>query len=177
VRVTQAQAKALFGLSEVATMSVASTTESGTARTVRAVTRTGTTKDVSGTTLRSRLGLKSAYITAIAPAGATTTAPPPAARPTATALALTAKPGTRVRAGRTLRLVAQATPSAAGIKVVRQVKVGTTWKRASAPARTNARGKVVFKVPRIGPARTKYVYRLKSKAVYSPRVAVRITRR
>ena len=61
--------------------------------------------------------------------------------------------------------------------ILRQVKVGSTWKRASAPARTNAAGKVVFRVPKIGPAKAKYVYRLKSKQVLSPVVKVRVTRR
>lgn len=93
---TVARVMAVFGVPDLVSLRVSAKDESGAALTVTAKASDGTTRTLSGSTVRRRFGLPAEWLTAITLPGAT---PPPAPSPTPTATGTTGTTGTGGTAG------------------------------------------------------------------------------
>ncbi|MDR1633445.1 MAG: SpoIID/LytB domain-containing protein [Bifidobacteriaceae bacterium] len=86
---TQAEMKAIFGLTDVASVTITAKTGGGSAKTITARTAGGATKTISGAeTIRSAFGLKSAHFSISSPTAPTT--PPTAVNTPFVGIVLTA---------------------------------------------------------------------------------------
>ncbi len=110
--VTQSAMAAAFGLGDVASVSITAHTNGGAIRTVVATASNGTTKSLSGTALRSKLGLPSTAVSAITGGAGNAPAPPVVTTPPVVVPPVAPKP--TVQASLALRSPAVAAPISGG---------------------------------------------------------------
>jgi len=167
VNVPQAAMAAAFGVPGIWKVDVTERLASGAVRTLAGTLQDGSQRTISGDTMRTKLGLKSTYVTAIngqavpgAPS-ATPGAPAPAAPAAPAAASITMKigPTTKPKAGTSLKFKGQVIPAAAGVEVQRQMKVDGVW-QLKAKTTTKPNGKYRFKIKKAVPAGAKYEYRV-----------------
>ena len=169
VRVPQATAAKAFGVPGVWKLDVTERYTGGAAKTVTATLQDGTQKSISGSALRSALGLKSLYVTAIdgqagaaaaapAPAAPAPVAAPPAAAPASASVSMrisTSKP----KPGSPVVFRGQVSSKAKGLTVERQMLVNGEW-TMKARTTTKAKGRYAFTIKKAVPAGATYTYRV-----------------
>lgn len=149
VAVTQNSMASIFGISDIMTVKVTRTLKSGAIRELTARSLDGRTASVSGSTFRSKLGLRSTYLTKITEQDVVGPVPVPKGGVT-----LVANPAGDVKDGTMVTLSGIIKKPRAGLIVQRQVQVnGGSWENR-ATAVPDADGKFTFAVPVTGKGTT-----------------------
>ena len=149
VAVTQNSMSSIFGISDIMTVKVTRTLKSGAVRELTARSLDGRTASVSGSTFRSKLGLRSTYLTKITEQDVVGPVPVPKGGVT-----LVANPAGDVPDGTMVTLSGIIKKPRAGLIVQRQVQVnGGSWENRNT-AVPDAEGKFAFAVPVTGKGTT-----------------------
>ena len=154
VSVTQSAMSSLFGISDIMTVKVTRTLKSGAVRELTARSLDGRTASVSGSTFRSKLGLRSTYLGKITEQDVVGPVPVPKGGVT-----LVANPAGDVKDGTLVTLSGIIKKPRAGLTVVRQVQVnGGAWQDRATTTPTDD-GRFTFGVP-VGGKGTTYGWRV-----------------
>jgi len=154
VSATQAAMSQIFGLSDIMTVKITRTLKSGAARELTARSLDGRTASVSGSTFRSKLGLRSTYLGKITEQDVVGPMPVPKGGVT-----LIANPAGDVKDGTLVTLSGVIKKPRAGLTVVRQVQVnGGAWQDRATTTPTDD-GRFTFGVP-VGGKGTTYGWRV-----------------
>ena len=149
ISVTQNSMSSIFGISDIMTVKVTRTLKSGAVRELTARSLDGRTASVSGSTFRSKLGLRSTYLTKITEQDVVGPVPVPKGGVT-----LVANPAGDVPDGTMVTLSGIIKKPRAGLIVQRQVQVnGGSWENRNT-AVPDAEGKFTFAVPVTGKGTT-----------------------
>ena len=149
VAVTQNSMSSIFGLSDIMSVKVTRTLKSGAVRELTARSLDGHTESVSGSTFRSKLGLRSTYLTKITEQDVVGPITVPKGGVT-----LVANPAGDVADGTLVTLSGIIKKPRAGLIVQRQVQVnGGSWENRNT-AVPDAEGKFTFAVPVSGKGTT-----------------------
>ena len=147
--VTQDSMSSIFGISDIMTVKVTRTLKSGAVRELTARSLDGRTASVSGSTFRSKLGLRSTYLTKLTEQDVAGPVPVPKGGVT-----LVANPAGDVKDGTMVTLSGIIKKPRAGLIVQRQVQVnGGSWENRNT-AVPDAEGKFAFAVPVTGKGTT-----------------------
>lgn len=154
VSVTQDAISSIFGISDIMTVKVTRTLKSGAVRELTARSLDGRTSSVSGSTFRSKLGLRSTYLGKITEQDVVGPIPVPKGGVT-----LVANPAGDVKDGTLVTLSGVIKKPRAGLTVVRQVQVnGGAWQDRATTTPTED-GRFTFGVP-VGGKGTTYGWRV-----------------
>jgi hypothetical protein len=135
----------------------------------------GSTRTITGETMRAKLGLKSTYVNAIngqavpgapvavpistapaTPVPATTVAPVQVA---SAVITMKIGPTLQPKAGSSLKFRGKVVPAAAGLTVQRQMKIDGAW-QVKATTTTKSNGRFIFTIKKAVPAGAEYEYRV-----------------
>ncbi|MDE0974783.1 MAG: SpoIID/LytB domain-containing protein, partial [Candidatus Nanopelagicales bacterium] len=154
--ITQAEAAQAFAVAGIWQLAVTERFASGAVKTIAATLADGSIITKTGNEMRSSLGLKSNYVTAIdGSAGVPAIAEPPSER----SVALRTAPKADQPAGKTMKVKAKVRPAKKGLRVWLQQRVGEEWK-VLAKKKTKAKGKVTFKIKDPWPPASTQIYRV-----------------
>ena len=154
--ITQTEAAQAFAVAGIWQLAVTERFASGAVKTLAATLADGSVITKTGNEMRSSLGLKSNYVTAIdGSAGVPAIAEPPSER----SVVLRTAPKADQPAGKTMKVKAKVRPAKKGLRVWLQQRVGEEWK-ILAKKRTKAKGKVTFKIKDPWPPASTQIYRV-----------------
>ena len=168
--ITQAEAAQAFGVTGVWQLAVTDRFASGAVKILAATLADGSVVTKTGNEMRSLLGLKSNYVTAIDGGAGVPVAQPGV--PAAAVPAVVAPPSERSvvlltaakadqPAGKAMKVKAKVTPTKKGLRVWLQQRVGDQWKTL-AKKKTKAKGKVTFRIKDPWPPASTQIYRVVS---------------
>ena len=166
--ITQAEAAQAFGVAGVWQLAVTERFASGAVKTLAATLADGSIVTKTGNEMRSSLGLKSNYVTAIDGGAGVPVAQPVAPAPevpvvvvppSERSVALRTAPRADQPAGKAMKVKAKVTPAKKGLRVWLQQRVGEEWKTLT-KKKTKAKGKVTFKIKDPWPPASTQIYRV-----------------
>ncbi|MFY9219391.1 MAG: SpoIID/LytB domain-containing protein [Candidatus Nanopelagicales bacterium] len=167
VTASQARMGQIFGVSDIMTVQVSATLDSGAAGTVTAKTYDGRSSSVSGTSFRSALGLRSTYLIGVSSdqgsgSGGTSPSPTPGpSQPTGEPVSVTLlkRPTGKTIEGGTVLLKGRIKTMRDGLIVQRQVRWGSFSWQDRERRTADAAGRYTFTLADIGPVGTTYYWR------------------